>query len=65
MFLNYKSEVPVKTTKFQLLDMVGELKAMPPVDFEFFIGALVANAPEIADKIQFAINTQFQELDND
>ena len=33
-------------------------------DFDYFIGALVAHAPKTADKIQFAINTQFQELDN-
>jgi len=55
---------PVKTTKFELLDIIGELKNLPPDDFNYFIGALVAHAPKTADKIQFAINTQFQELDN-
>ena len=55
---------PVKSTKFELLDIIGELKNLPPEDFDYFIGALVAHAPKTADKIQFAINTQFQELHN-
>ena len=29
---------PVKSTKFELLDIIGELKNLPPEDFEYFIG---------------------------
>ncbi len=61
MFLDNTIKQPVKATKFEILDLIGTIKNLPKNDYEFFIGALVNDYPQLADKIQFAINTEFQE----
>jgi hypothetical protein len=43
------------------LDIIGTIKNLPPDNYEFFIGALVNDYPELADNLQFAINSTFQE----
>jgi hypothetical protein len=62
LLLNKKVKQPIPVTKFEILDIIGTIKNLPPDNYEFFIGALVNDYPELADKLQFAINSEFQEI---
>lgn len=64
LLLNKKVKKPVELTKFDILSLIGTIKNLPDEDYEFFIGALVNDYPKIADKLQFAINSEFQEKNN-
>ena len=61
LLLNKKVKQPIPVTKFEILDIIGAIKNLPPDNYEFFIGALVNDYPQLADKIQFSISTEFQE----
>jgi len=61
LLLNKKVKQPIPVTKFEILDIIGAIKNLPPDNYEFFIGALVNDYPELADNLQFAINSTFQE----
>lgn len=61
MLLDIEIKSPAKVTQFEILDLIGTIKNLPKNEYEFFIDALVNDYPELADKLQFEINTYFRE----
>ena len=61
MLLNIEIKSPAKDTQLEILDLIGTIKNLPKNEYDFFIDTLVWDYPEFADKLQFEINTYFQE----
>ena len=61
MLLNIEIKSPAKVTQFEILDLIGTIKNLSKNEYDFFIDALVNDYPELADNLQFAINSTFQE----
>ena len=61
MLLNIEIKSPAKVTQFEILDLIGTIKNLSKNEYDFFIDALVNDYPELADKLQFEINTYFRE----
>lgn len=61
MLLDTKIKSPAKKIQSEVLDLIGTIKSLSKKEYDFFIDALVNDYPEIADKLQFEINTYFRE----
>jgi hypothetical protein len=61
MLLDIEIKSLAKDTQFEILDLIGTIKNLSKIEYDFFIDALVNDYPELADKLQFEINTYFQE----
>lgn len=61
MLLDDKIKKPVEATKFELMNLIGELENLPPEDFKYFISALVNYTPKTADLLQASIRVEFQD----